>query len=77
MSGLRVMFLRCGEFGANTPLHFTRWDFGGGMMALSFSMNSVGVNNRCEVPSAYPVFSFSFTLPDLGVFEALVRKGAG
>ena len=30
MSGFRVMFLRCGEFEAKTPAHFTRWDFGGG-----------------------------------------------
>ena len=38
-SGFRTTFLRQGEFGANTPLHLTRWDFGGGMMALSFSIN--------------------------------------
>jgi hypothetical protein len=50
-SGFRTTFLRQGEFGANTPLHLTRWDFGGGMMAFSFSINSPGVNRRCDVPS--------------------------
>ena len=75
MSGFSVMFLRCGEFGAKTPLHFTRWDFGGGMMALSFSMNSVGVNSRCEVPSEYPVFSFSFTLPDCVISRRSFERG--
>ena len=78
MSGFRVMFLRCGEFDGKNPLHFTRWDFGGGMMALNFSTNSVGVNSRCDVPSEYPVFSFSFsfTLPDLVISRRSFERAA-
>ena len=33
--GFRIIFLRRVEFGAKTPLHLTRWDFGRGMMAQS------------------------------------------
>ena len=35
-SGFRTILLRQGELGAKTPLHLTKWDLGGGMMALSF-----------------------------------------
>ena len=45
------------------------------MMALGFSMNSVGVNNKCEVPSEYPFFSLSFTFPDLVISRRSLDKG--
>ena len=32
--------------GANTALHLTKWDFGGGMIALSFSINSSGLKRK-------------------------------
>ncbi len=45
------------------PGQRTKWFFGGGVRAQSFSIKSEGVKSRCVVPSAKRVFSCNFTFP--------------
>ena len=46
ISGLSTILLLIGELEGNTPLHLTRWVFGGGMRSASFSRNSSLVNSK-------------------------------
>jgi hypothetical protein len=59
--------------GARTPRYKTRLTAGRGMMAASFSMNSIGSKSRCEVPSRQTVFSVTRTRPpDDGVEDGVL-----